>query len=55
MARVVDVDTFWTGSQGAGIRVWGPDAQDVDITGGSRASAALTALIAGQHPASAIS
>lgn len=49
VTRVVDGDTFWISSAGERIRVWGLDAPEVDMPGGSQATAALTALISGQQ------
>ena len=49
MTRVVDGDTFWISSADERIRVWGLDAPEVDMPGGSQATAALTALISGQQ------
>ena len=49
VTRVVDGDTFWISSADERIRVWGLDAPEVDMPGGSQATAALTALISGQQ------
>ncbi len=49
VTRVVDGDTFWIDSASTSIRVWGLDAPEVDQRGGSRATATLTRLIAGQR------
>lgn len=49
VTRVVDGDTFWISSADERIRVWGLDAPEVDMPGGSQATAMLTALIAGQQ------
>ena len=49
MTRVVDGDTFWISSADERIRVWGLDAPEVDMPGGSPATATLTALISGQQ------
>ena len=49
VTRVVDGDTFWISSASERIRVWGLDAPEVDMPGGSQATAALTALISGQQ------
>ena len=49
VTRVVDGDTFWISSQEVRIRVWGLDAPEVDMPGGSQATAALSSLIAGQQ------
>jgi micrococcal nuclease len=49
VTRVVDGDTFWISSQDTRIRVWGLDAPEVDMPGGSQATATLTSLISGQQ------
>ena len=49
VTRVVDGDTFWISSQEVRIRVWGLDAPEVNMPGGSQATAALSSLIAGQQ------
>lgn len=49
VTRVVDGDTFWISSQDERIWVWGLDAPEVDMPGGSRATATLTSMIAGQE------
>ena len=49
VTRVVDGDTFWISSQDERIRVWGLDAPEVDMPGGSQATATLTSMIAGQE------
>ncbi len=49
VTRVVDGDTFWLSSQDERIRVWGLDAPEVDMPGGSQATAALSQLIGGQE------
>ena len=49
VTRVVDGDTFWISSADERIRVWGLDAPEVEMAGGSQATAALTALISGQQ------
>lgn len=49
VTRVVDGDTFWLSSQDARIRVWGLDAPEVDMPGGSQATATLSRLIGGQE------
>jgi endonuclease YncB( thermonuclease family) len=48
VTHVVDGDTFRLHSVDERIRVWGLDAAERDEPGGARATAALTALIAGQ-------
>ena len=49
VTRVVDGDTFWISSASERIRVWGLDAPEVDMPGGSQATSALAALISGQQ------
>jgi endonuclease YncB( thermonuclease family) len=49
VTRVVDGDTFWLSSADERSRVWGLDAPEVDMSGGSQATAALTSLISGQQ------
>lgn len=49
VTRVVDGDTFWISSRDERIRVWGLDAPEWSMPGGSQATAALTALIADQR------
>ena len=49
VTRVVDGDTFWISSQDERIRVWGLDAPEVDMPGGSQATATLSSMIAGQE------
>jgi micrococcal nuclease len=49
VTRVVDGDTFWISSASERIRVWGLDAPEVDMPGGSQATAALSSLISGQQ------
>ena len=49
VTRVVDGDTFWISSQDVRIRVWGLDAPEVDMPGGSQATATLSNMIAGQE------
>ena len=46
---MVDGNTFWISSADERVRVWGLDAPEVDMPGGSRATATLRALIAGQQ------
>lgn len=48
VTRVVDGDTFRLDTTDERIRVWGLDADERDEPGGAQATAALTALIAGQ-------
>ena len=48
VTRVIDGDTFRISSSAVRVRVWGLDAPEVDKPGGSRATAALTALIFGK-------
>ena len=49
VTRVVDGDTFWISSASERIRLWGLDAPEVGMPGGSRATAALAALISGEQ------
>jgi micrococcal nuclease len=49
VTRVVDGDTFWISSQDERIRVWALDAPEVDMPGGSQATAALKRLISDQQ------
>ena len=49
VTRVVDGDTFWISSHDERIRVWGLDAPEVDMPGGSQATATLSGLISGQE------
>jgi micrococcal nuclease len=49
VTRVVDGDTFWISSQDERVRVWALDAPEVDMPGGSQATAALKRLISDQQ------
>ncbi len=48
VSKVLDGDTFTLKGQSRRIRVWGLDAPEWDHSGGSAATATMTALIAGQ-------
>ena len=49
VTRVVDGDTFRISSADERIRIWALDAPEVGAPGGSQATAALSALIAGKQ------
>jgi endonuclease YncB( thermonuclease family) len=49
VTRVVDGDTFWLDSGDQRIRMWGLDAPETDMPGGSQATATLSGLISWQQ------